>query len=119
MQGQKQKMVTIDWKPKRESKEPIYAQIVSYVSRRISSGDWGSGQTLPSQRKLSEIFGVNRSTIVEAMDELASLGLIESSYGGGTRIASGRQGTRLAELYPRRQLPAECANGADGQPPRI
>lgn len=89
MQGQKQKMVTIDWKPNRESKEPIYAQIVSYVSRRISSGDWGSGQTLPSQRKLSEIFGVNRSTIVEAMDELASLGLIESSYGGGTRIASG------------------------------
>ena len=69
MQGQKQKMVTIDWKPNRESKEPIYAQIVSYVSRRISSGDWGSGQTLPSQRKLSEIFGVNRSTIVEAMDE--------------------------------------------------
>ena len=38
MQGQKQKMVTIDWKPNRESKEPIYAQIVSYVSRRISSG---------------------------------------------------------------------------------
>ena len=100
MQGQKQKMVTIDWKPNRESKEPIYAQIVSYVSRRISSGDWGSGQTLPSQRKLSEIFGVNRSTIVEAMDELASLGLIESSYGGGTRIASGSWSLLMQDKAP-------------------
>lgn len=100
MQGQKQKTVTIDWKPDRQSKEPIYAQIVSYVSRRISSGDWGSGQTLPSQRKLSEIFGVNRSTIVEAMDELASLGLIESSYGGGTRIASGSWSLLMQDKAP-------------------
>ena len=100
MQGQKQKLVTIDWKPDRQSKEPIYAQIVSYISRRISSGDWGSGQTLPSQRKLSEIFGVNRSTIVEAMDELASLGLIESSYGGGTRIASGSWSLLMQDKAP-------------------
>ena len=100
MQGQKQKMVTIDWKPDRQSKEPIYAQIVSYISHRISSGDWGSGQTLPSQRKLSELFGVNRSTIVEAMDELASLGLIESSYGGGTHIASGSWSLLMQDKAP-------------------
>lgn len=100
MQAQKQKMVTIDWKPDRQSKEPIYAQIVSYISHRISSGDWGSGQTLPSQRKLSELFGVNRSTIVEAMDELASLGLIESSYGGGTHIASGSWSLLMQDKAP-------------------
>lgn len=43
---------------------------------------------LPSQRRLSELFGVNRSTIVEAMEELTSLGMIESGFGRGTRIAN-------------------------------
>lgn len=101
MPGQKRaETVRIDWKPDRSSKEPIYAQIVSYVSRKISSGDWGSGQVLPSQRKLSELFGVNRSTIVEAMDELASLGLIESSYGGGTRVANGSWMLLMQEKAP-------------------
>lgn len=80
--------ISINWKPDRQSKIPLYSQIVSYFSEKISSGDWVSGQVLPSQRKLSELFGVNRSTIVEAMDELASLGMIESGFGGGTRIAN-------------------------------
>ena len=80
--------VIISWKPDRSSSEPMYSQIVNYFSERISSGDWLSGQTLPSQRKLSELFGVNRSTIVEAMDELMSLGMIESGFGRGTRIAN-------------------------------
>ena len=38
MQGQKQKMVTIDWKPNRESKEPIYAQIVDGFREQITGG---------------------------------------------------------------------------------
>lgn len=80
--------ISITWKPDRHSKIPLYSQIVSYFSEKISSGDWVSGQVLPSQRKLSELFDVNRSTIVEAMDELASLGMIESGFGGGTRIAN-------------------------------
>lgn len=80
--------ITITWKPDKQSKIPLYSQIVSHFSEKVASGDWVSGQTLPSQRKLSELFGVNRSTIVEAMDELASLGIIESGFGRGTRIAN-------------------------------
>ena len=80
--------ISIDWKPDRMSKTPLCSQIVSYFSMKISSGDWVSDQVLPSQRRLSEQFGVNRSTIVDAMDELTSMGMIESWFGGGTHIAN-------------------------------
>lgn len=82
------KTILIDWKPDRKSGIPLYSQIVSYFSSKISNGDWVSGQLIPPQRALSELFGVNRSTIVEAMNELASLGMIESEFGGGTRITN-------------------------------
>lgn len=80
--------ILINWTPDRASGVPLYSQIVSYFSGKISRGEWVSGQSIPSQRRLSERFGVNRSTIVEAMDELAAMGLIERHFGGGTRIAS-------------------------------
>ncbi|MBR0173136.1 MAG: PLP-dependent aminotransferase family protein [Lachnospiraceae bacterium] len=79
--------IRIDWKPEKKASEPLYLQIVNYFSKKIFSGDWVEGQSLPSQRRLSSLFSVNRSTIVDAMDELTSRGLIESNFGGGTRIA--------------------------------
>ena len=92
--------VSIDWKPDRLSEIPIYGQIVSYFSEKISTGDWRGGQVLPSQRKLSQAFGVNRSTIVAAMDELAALGLVESGFGGGTRITDNSWSLLLQDKAP-------------------
>ncbi len=88
MAQQPMNVIQINWRPDKQSRASIYRQIVSFFREKISSGDWVSGQKLPSQRKLAELFGVNRSTIVEAMDELTAMGLLESSYGGGTRIAN-------------------------------
>lgn len=91
------KSIEINWRPDRESKVPMYTQIVQYITEKIQKGDWVEGERLPSQRKLSEIFGVNRSTIVTAMEELLSYGIVESSGGGGTRIAGGSWSLRLAQ----------------------
>ena len=82
------KYVNIDWKPDKSLKVPLYSQIVRYFSRKIESGDWVSGQFIPPQRKLAELFEVNRSTIWEAMQELAALGLTERNYGKGTMIVN-------------------------------
>lgn len=87
-QIQNQGIIQIDWKPDKNSNIPLYSQIVSYFSDKILKGDWVVGQKLPSQRELSKIFGVNRSTIVEAMEELTALGIIEGRYGSGTRIVN-------------------------------
>ncbi|MBQ1489631.1 MAG: PLP-dependent aminotransferase family protein [Eubacterium sp.] len=91
------KTIEISWKPDRTSKVPIYSQIVEYVTAKIQKGDWVEGERLPSQRRLSELFGVNRSTIVTAMEELLSYGIVESMGAAGTRISGGSWSLRLAQ----------------------
>lgn len=82
------KQINIKWKPNKNSDVPVYRQIVEYITKKISTGDWVIGQKLPTQRELAKLFDVNRSTIVTAMEELLSYDLIESEYGRGTFIKS-------------------------------
>lgn len=80
--------ITIDWKPNRNAATPVTEQIVDYMCRQISSGTWPIGSRLPSQRALAEAFGVNRSTVIAAITELADYGIVEGLHGAGTRIVS-------------------------------
>ncbi|MGN0659838.1 MAG: PLP-dependent aminotransferase family protein [Emergencia sp.] len=81
-------MVEFDWTPDKTADTPIYRQIVEFISGKIAAGDWVIGSRLPSQRAMAEAFGCNRSTVVTAMEELISYGILESDFGGGTRVAS-------------------------------
>lgn len=81
-------MFHIDWKPDRNDSTQLHLQIVRYLKEKLSDGEWDIGSKLPSQRVLSEIFGVNRSTIVAALDELTAEGLIKGNAGGGTTVIS-------------------------------
>lgn len=82
------KNILLDWTPDRSLKIPVYKQIVEYISGKVSSGDWAVGKRLPSQREMAAQFRVNRSTVVAAMDELTSFGMIEGDAGGGTQVTS-------------------------------
>ena len=90
-------MITLDWKPDKQNKTPIYRQIVKYISDKIAAGDWVIGSRLPSQRAMAKAFEVNRSTIVSAMEELISYGILESDFGGGTRVASNTWSLRMSQ----------------------
>lgn len=87
-------MLDIRWRPDRESKRPIYEQIVGYISGRITSGEWPVGSVLPPQRELATLLAVNRSTVVTALEELKAQGLLETSGKNGTRIARASSGSR-------------------------
>ena len=63
---------------------PKYQQVMETIKGKISKGEWPIGSKIPSQRKLAEEFGVNRSTIINALEELAADGLIEGKTGVGT-----------------------------------
>ncbi|GIQ69477.1 PLP-dependent aminotransferase family protein [Xylanibacillus composti] len=80
------------WKPDRNSKKPLYAQIADHVEQRIAFGEFPPGSLLPSERKFAELLGVNRSTVILAFDELRSLGIIESRTGSGTRVSRTKWG---------------------------
>ncbi len=81
-------MLTIDWKPDKSSDIPVFMQIVAYIKGKIAAGEWPVRSTLPTQRALAQAFGVNRSTVVTALEELKAEGLIESTVGSGTSVSN-------------------------------
>lgn len=79
-------MLEFNWKPDKTFPIPLHLQIVGYIKEKISLNEWSIGTKLPSQRTLAELFEVNRSTIIAAMDELAAEGIVQGNSGGGTKI---------------------------------
>ena len=65
---------------------PIYIQIFEQIKSQILSGELLPGFRLPSERKLGESLGVNRTTILNAYRELKAGGLIDSRVGSGTIV---------------------------------
>ncbi|MEC0242604.1 PLP-dependent aminotransferase family protein [Paenibacillus dokdonensis] len=80
------------WKPDRQNKKPLYEQIADHIEQRISYGEFPPGSLLPSERKLAEQLGVNRSTVILAFAELRSMGIIESRSGSGTCVSNTKWG---------------------------
>ncbi|MGG1663789.1 PLP-dependent aminotransferase family protein [Brevibacillus sp. NRS-1366] len=68
------------------SQLPKYQQIIDYIKGKISTGEWPIGSKIPSQRVLASRFGVNRSTVITALEELTADGLIEGKMGMGTVV---------------------------------
>ncbi|MHB8730320.1 MAG: GntR family transcriptional regulator [bacterium] len=67
---------------------PLYRQLLGSINARIREGDWGNGSQLPSERDLSEQFGVSRSTVRQALEQLSRAGLLKKIQGRGTFVAA-------------------------------
>ncbi|GGG08637.1 MocR-like pyridoxine biosynthesis transcription factor PdxR [Paenibacillus abyssi] len=78
----------MDWKPSKSTGVPIYKQIANYIETRIMTGEFPSGGCLPSERYLATEFGVNRSTIISAYNELHASGLVNRVKGIGTLVST-------------------------------
>ncbi|MCK9912624.1 winged helix-turn-helix domain-containing protein, partial [Microbacteriaceae bacterium K1510] len=61
---------------------------VDYIKDKIAGGEWPIRSKLPTQRALAEAFGVNRSTVITALEELKAEGLLESVMGSGTIVSN-------------------------------
>lgn len=66
------------------------SDIVRQVQASIADGKLAPGDRLPSEKELSEQFGLSRTTIRDALRVLESQGLVEIKVGagGGTFVAS-------------------------------
>src|SRR6185503_13263914 len=71
----------------RESSEPLYRQIESFVRAAIDAGRLRPGQRLPSVRGLASQLGVGRLTVATAYEELAAEGYLVGRMGFGTIVA--------------------------------
>lgn len=74
----------IKFKTIRKSSTPEI--IINEIIQYIKSGELKPGNKLPTERDMSQMFGVGRSSIREAIKALVLSGYLESSQGKGTFI---------------------------------
>ena len=61
--------------------EPAYRKVAAAIGARILSRSLREGERLPPETELARQFGVNRSTVREALRELESRGLVQRRPG--------------------------------------
>src|SRR5690349_18776020 len=74
--------------------------VFEQLAAEVVGGGLGPGESLPSERRLSELLGVSRPAVREALQRLSQAGLVEVRQGGTTTVRDFRSHGGL-ELLPR------------------
>jgi DNA-binding FadR family transcriptional regulator len=67
---------------------PLADQAAELLLERIKSGEWGLGEKLPGETTLAPQLGVGRSTVREAIRQLAGRGVLASRQGSGVYVTA-------------------------------
>ena len=99
--------------------EPVVKQSVSdavfqQLSAQVLSGELAPGDVIASERTLTEIFGVNRQAVREALKRLQQAGLVRISHGDATTVLDYRQTAGL-DLLPMIAAAATAPNARPDQ----
>jgi GntR family transcriptional regulator, transcriptional repressor for pyruvate dehydrogenase complex len=73
--------------PKLKSNERLSYQVADHVMMLIQDGQLKPGEKLPSEQELTQLFGVSRPTIREAIRSLVSRHVLKVIHGRGTYVA--------------------------------
>jgi GntR family transcriptional repressor for pyruvate dehydrogenase complex len=85
---------------KNLSKKKIRDQVFEQLLSQITSGVWKPGEKIPSENELTEIMGVSRLSIREALQRLAAMDLVETYRGKGTFVKEFTANNYLKSLTP-------------------
>ena len=66
--------------------EKSYKKVIDYIKNKIRVGELKMGEKLPAERELSEILGVSRNSVREAIRTLDIMGAISSQQGAGNYL---------------------------------
>jgi len=77
---------------------PLYARMESVLAAEIKASHLSPGSQLPSEGSLMARFGVSRTTVRKAVENLVARGLLEIRRGKGTFVAEPRITQHLTEL---------------------
>ncbi len=67
---------------------PLYKEVKRQITDSLRQGEWKPGAAIPSEKVLSERFGVSIGTVRKAVDELTAENLLIRHQGRGTYVAS-------------------------------
>lgn len=68
-------------------KDTLASEVAEQIIQKIESGEFKTGDKLPSERDLALSLGVSRTTVREAIKSLSTIGYIETKHGGGNFIS--------------------------------
>jgi GntR family transcriptional regulator len=71
----------------RSGDEPLYSRFEELVRERIETGEWVVGTAIPSERELSNEFGLSRTTTRKALDRLVAEGVLHKVPRRGTFVS--------------------------------
>jgi GntR family transcriptional repressor for pyruvate dehydrogenase complex len=83
-----------------ERRSGVKLQVFEQLRDGIIRGSWPAGTRLPSENELVQELRCSRISIREALQMLASLGLVESHQGGGTFVRTYSAEVFLSPLLP-------------------
>lgn len=66
----------------------LYREVVEQIRTQIENGSFGPGTRLPSERELSEMFEISRSSVREALIVLEIHGYVDIRGGSGIYVCS-------------------------------
>lgn len=72
--------------PKKFKQQTIVQQVMDEVKNMIASGQLKPGDRIPTETELSQMFGIGRSTVREAIKIFQYLGILNSSTRKGTFV---------------------------------
>ena len=82
----------------RNSPLPRYYQLKEIMRERVQSDEWKPGDLIPSERELSEKYGISRMTARQAITELVNEGLFYREQGKGTFVSQRKITQQLIRL---------------------
>lgn len=80
-----------------DSAIPYYIQVKDIIRERIHDGTWSTGDRLPSEAEMCDMFEVSRTVVRQALQDLIHEGLIKRRKGKGSFVAARKISEQLAQ----------------------
>lgn len=85
---------------KQIKRKNISDEVFEQIKRNIINGEWKSGDKIPSENELTNLFGVSRVSVRAALQRLCVLGLLTTKHGEGTFISELSPDMYMNSLIP-------------------
>lgn len=83
----------------KNSRIPLYAQLIDVIYEKIDNKDLKEGDKLPSERELCDLYDISRATVRQAMMELEKEACIYKVHGKGAYISPKKLNQDLSKFY--------------------
>lgn len=75
-----------------------YTKVIDYIKLQIREGNLVSGSRLPAERELSQLLGISRNSVREAIRTLDIMGVISSQQGAGNYLTGNFENNLVESL---------------------